>query len=812
MADLTSLYADRASLGVIDTLVPISPLRIVGTPAAAAGSIKLSLDAQGNVTAGALAVGDLPLGSDWTWGAGAVIGFAPGALAPPAPTSRSLGTRLVLEPVAGSTEYAVGREAGALWTSVPVGAAHTWYQGATARLRLDADGTLQVINGSGALQLGQTGSAAGSVFTYGALSLSALGGGLTVSTSSGLVLPQQGYFENLGQIHRKYLSLHAAELWVETLVAQDTLATIGGRILVGPTTTLTRDVGLGDTTIYVKHNAFQLHEALWEYGSKLVLQAAGKFEVMAVDAQTPPVVTAQGDYGYLVVRATGGTAHAWYAGDAVFDTGKQYTTGAHVQSASGFIDLYSVRGLNAGTTAGPTIVGNVRTGPGPTDWREHWAIGNLKGIYAYTATTFGAAFGDTNGTHLEIDATTGVAFRAGNAGTTKGTVLGSWNVSNILTLGIAGGSQIILDPMDGAIRMTTNGVDKIVLLSTGVALLHHGLVLGSATGTTPYLRSASATAWNAGHGFYFDAIANTGVGRALIGNSAGRRVQWDGTSLKIISDGFTLDENGIQLAQSGGSGADAGRRIVWGITGALLWDTSVAGDARFEILRASGKIRIEASATGGPGIELMAGGTGIDRVRLSLNSVLSGTGQLLLGWDSSGGVTMFPPRFVPQYDALADIGSTVARWRSVYSYNVYATLIKSTGYVAAGNATPNNYWLEVGADSAAKPVSSTWTIAPSDRAAKDDITPVDIEAALAIVRRVPLVRFRYNGALGSPAGVAGIGVVAQDLEPILPESVQRGHSGKIGWNAHELFVLNVAAVQALAARVDALEGHKDGTR
>jgi hypothetical protein len=76
------------------------------------------------------------------------------------------------------------------------------------------------------------------------------GGNLTVAPSGDFlfdptgndILPVTNYDLNLGALSRKYLTLHAAELWVETLVAQNTIATIGGRILVGPTTTLTRDL------------------------------------------------------------------------------------------------------------------------------------------------------------------------------------------------------------------------------------------------------------------------------------------------------------------------------------------------------------------------------------------------------------------------------------------------------------------------------------------------------------------------------------------------------------------------------------------
>ena len=40
----------------------------------------------------------------------------------------------------------------------------------------------------------------------------------------------------------KIRTLHAAEMYVETLVAQDVMATLGGRVMVAPTTTLIADL------------------------------------------------------------------------------------------------------------------------------------------------------------------------------------------------------------------------------------------------------------------------------------------------------------------------------------------------------------------------------------------------------------------------------------------------------------------------------------------------------------------------------------------------------------------------------------------
>jgi hypothetical protein len=87
------------------------------------------------------------------------------------------------------------------------------------------------------------------VSNYGRFSISS-SGTMTVDTTQNINLnplgnqvdPSNNYDINLGALTKKYLSLHAAELVVETLVAADTIGTIGGRVLVGPTTILESDL------------------------------------------------------------------------------------------------------------------------------------------------------------------------------------------------------------------------------------------------------------------------------------------------------------------------------------------------------------------------------------------------------------------------------------------------------------------------------------------------------------------------------------------------------------------------------------------
>ena len=262
------------------------------------------------------------------------------------------------------------------------------------------------------------------------------GGNLTIAPTGDFIfdpagddiLPNSGYDLNIGSLQKKYLTLFAAELWVETLVAQNTIATIGGRILVGPTTILTSDLAPADTTIYVKHNEMAV-------GDRAYLEADGKVEFIAI--VDGPVGT--GPYHYDVTRNLDGSgANQWYAGDAVFNTG---TTG------DGFLDIYSYRSIKSATQYGPTIVGNVRNSATYNDWTEHWAIGNLNGIYGYGTTTYGVGLGkySTTTSYLTADATNGIRIMRGAIKRFGVTIDG------VLTINDSDGAAVItLDASTGA--------------------------------------------------------------------------------------------------------------------------------------------------------------------------------------------------------------------------------------------------------------------------------------------------------------------------------------------------------------------------
>jgi len=319
-------------------------------------------------------------------------------------------------------------------------------------------------------------------------------GDLVLDPAGNDILPGTGYDLTLGSLTKKFLAFHAAELFVETLVAQDTMATIGGRIIVAPTTMLTSDVAAGDTTIYCKHNSLAS-------GDIVYLESGGNVEFVSIDSAPGGA----GPYSYSVTRNLDGTgANTWSAGDAVLNTGA---------TGDGFIDLYSVAGMIAGSTAGPTIVGNVRTGAIYTDIEPRWAIGNLNGLYGYATDIYGAAFGSPDAAWLKIDPTNGV--RIGHNATTSIQLDASGNVT-----------------VAGDITATSGYFQTVTLGKTGTASGTLVLQLNDGGGDT-YVAHGKTDFTNTDAGFILGIDDSDGnKGKVYIGDS-GTYLNWDGAGLAI---------------------------------------------------------------------------------------------------------------------------------------------------------------------------------------------------------------------------------------------------------------------------------------
>lgn len=201
-------------------------------------------------------------------------------------------------------------------------------------------------------------------------------GNIILDSQAGATIPGGTIQDDLGAYNRKWRTLFAAELYVETLVAQDVISTIGGRIMVAPTTTLIADVSNVATTIDVKHNNLQS-------GDFVVLQAApagiAQVEAMRIVSSA---TTIAGGYRYSVTRNLDGSgANNWLAGDAVVDI------------TDGYIDLTSTSTML--NHFGPVVAIYDRTSVG--SWNgltATVAMGNIRNFVDFSSDTFGIAIGN----------------------------------------------------------------------------------------------------------------------------------------------------------------------------------------------------------------------------------------------------------------------------------------------------------------------------------------------------------------------------------------------------------------------------------
>jgi hypothetical protein len=166
--------------------------------------------------------------------------------------------------------------------------------------------------------------------------------------------------------------------------------------------------------------------------------------------------------------------------------------------------------------------------------------------------------------------------------------------------------------------------------------------------------------------------------------------------------------------------------------------------------------------------------------------------------------------FSPGADRIAFATGGVERFR------IYGTSVA----IGMGGADPA-YALQLGADSAGKPTTNTWTIA-SDRRLKTDITP--IRGALDKLASLEGVTYRWKdpASQGNMKGTY-MGIIAQDAEKIFPEWVSEDSRGyktlnTVGFHGllpealRELKQRNIVLRQKLEAQKARLERLKERIR
>ena len=318
------------------------------------------------------------------------------------------------------------------------------------------------------------------------------GGDLVLDPNGDNVLPGGSVNVDLGDYNRKWKSLYVGELVSDVLVAQSVMATIGGRISVGPTTTLTADFPIGATIIHVKHNIF-------DDGDFVIFESISdgvpSQEVIEIDSGASG---SAGDYTYTVIRnrdETGGIGilgqNNWLTADSMLNLG-------HL-AGEGYIDLTSTQTIFG--HSGPTITVYAR--PASTvawdDLVPVVTMGNLDSYVGY-GTEYGFAVGNdltltettgfsgvtvdrTLGVRLfntelkfysganlvmQLDKSSGLQFRRGSVGSNIGRI--SWFDS----IG-AGGTNLFsigVTPGPDALHLDMAGVGTMISLDSSKGLVH----------------------------------------------------------------------------------------------------------------------------------------------------------------------------------------------------------------------------------------------------------------------------------------------------------------------------------------------------
>lgn len=151
------------------------------------------------------------------------------------------------------------------------------------------------------------------------------------------------------------------------------------------------------------------------------------------------------------------------------------------------------------------------------------------------------------------------------------------------------------------------------------------------------------------------------------------------------------------------------------------------------------------------------------------------------------------------------------RERSAVDPSVVRLYLASGGNVGIGTTTPS-YQLQLSTDSAAKPATSTWTIA-SDERLKTVLG--DYEKGLDAICALRPVRYEYNGLGGMVAdGKEHISIVAQEAREVFPECIgtfvgklhedDEEETELLNYNGHAVTFALINAIKELKARLDAL--------
>ena len=140
-------------------------------------------------------------------------------------------------------------------------------------------------------------------------------------------------------------------------------------------------------------------------------------------------------------------------------------------------------------------------------------------------------------------------------------------------------------------------------------------------------------------------------------------------------------------------------------------------------------------------------------------------------------------------------------------------LVTNGGVYISGLTFDGNYQLNLTANSAAKPSTNTWTVT-SDERVKTNINPYT--KGLETILAINPVTYDYNGKAGfDPTSTGNIGIIAQDVLNIIPESINT-YQAKLNeeneektelynFDSHALTFILINAIKQLNVEIELLK-------
>ena len=290
-----------------------------------------------------------------------------------------------------------------------------------------------------------------------------------------------------------------------------------------------------------------------------------------------------------------------------------------------------------------------------------------------------------------------------------------------------------------------------------------------------------------------------------------------GTMWGTLSPDQRPTDLGVSDAGFAYRGTDVQREFIWG-GGAWAEVTPIGGGANLTHPNVVTKVGTAGQIVEGGITDLSAANSGYLTVTATGQVCIRGasaTGFLNVNDPSGGSVLLrLQNNGGPAFDFTRNVTTGALLIQGTQGGFNHIVLCPTGGNVAIGIGSSSNptYQLQLAADSAGKPATSTWSVI-SDLRLKQNISPVK-DDSLAILGKLSWVRYEYNGQAGTPRGEKAIGLVAQALQEQLPEAVRStktklneidaDETDVLAIDYHHIIVHSARAIQQLEAEVRSL--------